>query len=161
MYLFLYLYIFAIWNVICICVVTWFYFNSYCCLYLYLYFLFVLDCIGRESWAFGCFQNTSFEMLSQEWEGGSSAFAAKYQIHIHFTNNSSKIKTRLKFTFWYEFSKTLLHKFESWNQILQAPTHQPSCYQIFWTNLKASKKIWEPWHRRWLTVRPFTQRLHW
>ena len=29
-----------------------------------------LDCIGRESWAFGCFQNTSLEMLSQEWEGG-------------------------------------------------------------------------------------------
>ena len=33
----------------------------------------------------------------EERRGGSNAFAAKYQLHIHFTNNSSKIKTRLKF----------------------------------------------------------------
>ena len=33
--------------------------------------------------------------------GGSGAFAAKYQIHIHFTNNSTKIKTQLKFPIRY------------------------------------------------------------
>ena len=123
----------------------------------------VSDCIGRESWAFGCFENTSLEMLSQErrGEGGSSAFAAKYQIHIHFTNNSSKIKTRLKFPIWSlrrrgeEKATADGHKFESWNQILQAPTHQSHpVIRFFW-------QIWEPWQRKWLTVCPFLSRQNW
>ena len=118
----------------------------------------VSDCIGLESWAFGCFENTSLEMLSQErrGEGGSSAFAAKYQLHIHFTNNSSKIKTKVSeaklgfsgvariYASW-RFSRGV--DYSRWSQVWvlkpdPSELLKPSCYQIFWTNLRAlAKKV--------------------
>ena len=92
----------------------------------------------------------------EERRGGSNAFAAKYQLHIHFTNNSSKIKTKVSeaklgfsgvariYASW-RFSRGV--DYSRWSQVWvlkpdPSELLEPSCYQIFWTNLRAlAKKV--------------------
>ena len=109
-----------------------------------------MDCIVRPScWAFDCFQNTSLEMLSQEWEGYWGAPVAHLQPNIRFTfispttgQNSIKV---LNNTVWVSLTSEhvvlvlIMHAmFFFWRGknynggviLTPDPTH-PFCYQIF------------------------------
>ena len=127
----------------------------------------VSDCIGRESWAFGCFENTSLEMLSQErrGEGGlqricsqisarstfispTTAQRSKPDWNFSFDMNSQKpswgFLVLLEYASW-RFSQGV--DYSRWSQVWvlkpdPSELLEPSCYQIFWTNLRAlAKKV--------------------
>ena len=127
----------------------------------------VSDCIGRESWAFGCFENTSLEMLSQERRGEERGLQRICsQISAPHSFHQQQLKDQNSVEIWHEVSEAKLGfsgvariyaswrfsrgvDYSRWSQVwVLKPdppgTHpsEPSCYQIFLTNLRAlAKKV--------------------
>ena len=65
----------------------------------------VSDCIGRESWAFGCFENTSLEMLSQERRGEGAPTHLQPNISSTFISPTTAQRSKLGWNFPFEVSE--------------------------------------------------------